>query len=68
MTARIVASDVESALEPARAFVVHAGDDRYPLSESVEAIGVPASASWPASCGAARDVFPRGRGLAACAV
>ena len=27
-------------LEPARAFVVHAGDDRYPLSESVEAIGV----------------------------
>ena len=39
-TSRIVASDVESALEPARAFVVHAGDDRYPLSESVEAIGV----------------------------
>ncbi len=27
-------------LEPARAFVVHAGDDRYPLSESVEAIGL----------------------------
>ena len=27
-------------LEPARAFVVHAGDDRYPLSKSVEAIGV----------------------------
>jgi hypothetical protein len=39
MLSRIVASDVESALEPARAFVVHAGDDRYPLSESVEAIG-----------------------------
>ena len=28
------------ALEPARAFVVHAGDKRYPLSENVEAIGV----------------------------
>ena len=27
-------------LEPACAFVVHAGDDRYPLSDSVEAIGV----------------------------
>ena len=27
-------------LEPARAFVVHAGDDRYPLSEGVEAVGV----------------------------
>ena len=27
-------------LEPARAFAVHAGDDRYPLSESVEAVGV----------------------------
>ena len=27
-------------LEPARAFVVYAGDDRYPLSESVEAIGL----------------------------
>ena len=27
-------------LDPARAFVVHAGDDRYPLSESVEAISV----------------------------
>ena len=27
-------------LEPARAFVVHAGDDRYPLSERVEAVGV----------------------------
>ena len=27
-------------LEPARAFAVHAGDDRYPLSEGVEAVGV----------------------------
>ena len=27
-------------LEPARALAVHAGDDRYPLSESVEAISV----------------------------
>lgn len=27
-------------LEPARAFVVHAGDDRYPLSESLEAVSV----------------------------
>ena len=27
-------------LEPARAFVVHAGDDRYPLSATLEAIGV----------------------------
>ena len=25
---------------PARAFVVHAGEDRYPISESVEAIGL----------------------------
>ena len=31
-------------VEPARAFVVHAGDDRYPLSETVEAIGVRALA------------------------
>jgi len=27
-------------LQPSRAFVVHAGDDRYPLSKAVEAIGV----------------------------
>ena len=27
-------------VEPARAFVVHAGDDRYPVSDSVEGIGV----------------------------
>ena len=31
-------------IEPARAFVVHAGDDRYPVSESVEGIGVRALA------------------------
>ncbi len=29
-----------SDLAPSRAFVVHAGDDRYPLSKTVEAIGV----------------------------
>ena len=27
-------------IQPARAFVVHAGEDRYPLSEGIEAIGV----------------------------
>ena len=27
-------------LKPTRAFIVHAGDDRYPLSRSVEAIGL----------------------------
>ena len=27
-------------LEPARAFVVHAGDDRYPISDTLEAISV----------------------------
>jgi predicted AAA+ superfamily ATPase len=27
-------------LKPVRCFVVHAGDDRYPLSENIEAIGV----------------------------
>ena len=27
-------------LKPARAFVVHAGDDRYPMSESLEAVSV----------------------------
>ena len=27
-------------LKPARAFVVHAGDDRYPMSETLEAISV----------------------------
>ena len=27
-------------LQPARAFVVHAGSDRYPVAEGVEAIGV----------------------------
>ena len=27
-------------LEPARAFVVHAGDDRYPMSETLEAVSV----------------------------
>ena len=32
-------------LGPARAFVVHAGDDRYPLSETLEAISVRALAS-----------------------
>ena len=29
-------------LRPARSFVVHAGEDRYPLAEGVEAIGLPA--------------------------
>ena len=32
-------------VEPARAFVVHAGDDRYPVSEGVEGIGVRALAA-----------------------
>ena len=32
-------------IEPARAFVVHAGDDRYPVSENVEGIGVRALAA-----------------------
>ena len=27
-------------LKPARAFVVHAGDDRYPMSDTLEAISV----------------------------
>jgi len=27
-------------LRPARAFVVHAGDDRYPVSETIEGVGV----------------------------
>jgi uncharacterized protein len=27
-------------IRPARAFVVHAGEDRYPISESIEAIGL----------------------------
>jgi predicted AAA+ superfamily ATPase len=27
-------------IKPARAFLVHAGDDRYPISEHIEAIGV----------------------------
>ena len=27
-------------LKPARAFIVHAGDDRYPISNALEAIGV----------------------------
>ena len=27
-------------MRPARAFVVHAGDDRYPVSEKLEAISV----------------------------
>jgi uncharacterized protein len=27
-------------LQPAKAFVVHAGDDRYPITETVEAVGV----------------------------
>ncbi len=27
-------------IQPARAFLVHAGDDRYPFSENVEAIGM----------------------------
>ncbi len=31
-------------LKPARCFVVHAGDDRYPIAEGVEAIGLPAMA------------------------
>ena len=31
-------------LEPARCFVVHAGDDRWPLAEGVEALGVRAMA------------------------
>jgi predicted AAA+ superfamily ATPase len=32
-------------IRPARAFVVHAGDDRYPISETVEGIGVRALAA-----------------------
>ena len=32
-------------VEPSRAFVVHAGDDRHPVSESVEGIGVRALAA-----------------------
>lgn len=32
-------------LAPARSFVVHAGTDRYPLGEGIEAIGVAAMAS-----------------------
>ena len=32
-------------VEPARAFVVHAGDDRYPVSDSVEGIGIRALAA-----------------------
>ncbi len=27
-------------IQPSKAFVVHAGDDRYPISQSIEAIGV----------------------------
>lgn len=27
-------------IKPTRAFLVHAGDDRYPVSETLEAIGV----------------------------
>ena len=27
-------------LKPARAFVMHAGDDRYPMSETLEAVSV----------------------------
>ena len=27
-------------LKPARAFVVHAGDDRYPMSQTLEAVSV----------------------------
>ena len=27
-------------LAPARTFIVHAGDDRYPLAEGIEAIGL----------------------------
>ena len=29
-------------LQPSRSFVVHAGNDRYPIAEGVEAIGLPA--------------------------
>ena len=32
-------------LKPARAFVVHAGDDRYPVSETLEAVSVRALAA-----------------------
>jgi predicted AAA+ superfamily ATPase len=32
-------------IQPARAFVVHAGDDRYPVSETIEGIGVRALAA-----------------------
>ena len=32
-------------VEPARTFVVHAGNNRYPVSESVEGIGVRALAA-----------------------
>ena len=38
-------------LEPERAFVVHAGDDRYPLSVTLEAIGVRELAGELRSCG-----------------
>jgi hypothetical protein len=31
-------------IEPARAFVVHAGDDRYPVSDMIEGVGVRALA------------------------
>ena len=27
-------------LQPARSFVVHAGEDRYPVTDNIEAIGV----------------------------
>ena len=37
----LVCADVE----PARAFIVHAGDDRYPVSEGVEGIGIHALAA-----------------------
>ena len=42
-------------LRPERAFVVHAGDERYPVAESVEAIGLPEMASMLAEPGLLRS-------------
>ena len=40
-----LALEICADVDPARAFVVHAGDDRYPVSEGVEGIGVRALAT-----------------------
>ena len=32
--------DVLEDVQPARAFVVHAGEDSYPISDDIEAIGL----------------------------